>query len=235
MIQCKRKLENKNQIANGKRRTQRFSAGQRKMKSIKDPMVVERYELIKGALTGCRSLLNVGCGSNVVRQFGVPHNAGIELHQPTFDRAVAAKTHDELIHGDVRMIDKCFPAKSFDACLCVDVIEHLTKAEGNQLVTDMEQIARKVVVIICPVGWLFQHHVEEGDLQTHQSAWSPTDLRMRDYAIQGLLGWSRLRGEYHMLKYRPKILWGLISLSTQQWTRWHPEYATSMFAVKRLA
>lgn len=200
---------------------------------IKDPMVVERRELIKQALTGCQSLLNVGCGDSTVRQFGVPMNTGIELHKPTFNRAVEAATHEQLVHGDVRGIRRHFSDKSFDACLCVDVIEHLTKAESDQLLNDMEQIARKVVVAICPVGWLEQHHVEEGDLQDHHSAWVPADLRTRGYAVQGLLGWSKLRGECHTLKFRPRMVWGTVSLLTQQWTRQRPEYAASMFAVKR--
>lgn len=197
-------------------------------------MVTERHNLIKRALTGSQSLLNAGCGAREARQFGVPHNTGIELHKPTFDRAVAGKTHDRLIHGDVREIDKHFPDKSFDACLCVDVIEHLTKTESERLLANMERIARNVVVVICPVGWLLQHHVEEDDLQEHQSAWMPSDLRARGYVVRGLLGWSKLRGEYHILKYRPRIFWGAVSLLTQQWTRWHPEHATSMVAVKRL-
>lgn len=202
---------------------------------MQDPMVTERFALIKQAFTGCQSLLNAGCGGSTPRQFGVPCTTGIELHKPTFDRAVAAKTHDQLIHGDAREIGKTFPDKSFDACLCVDVIEHLTKAESGKLLTDMERIARNVVVVICPVGWLLQHHVEEDDLQEHQSAWIPSDLRTQGYAVQGLLGWSKLRGEYHMLKYRPRIFWGAVSLLTQQWTRWHPEHAASMIAVKRLS
>ena len=202
---------------------------------IKDPMVVERRELIKQTLAGCQSLLNVGCGSSAVRQFGVPVNAGIELHKPTFDRAVAAATHEQLVQGDVREIRKHFPDKSFDACLCVDVIEHLTKEESDRLLNDMEQVARNVVVVVCPVGWLDQRHYEEGDLMDHHSAWMPSDLRARGYHCSGLLGWSKLRGESHALKFRPRIIWGMVSLLTQQWTRKHPEWAASMFAVKRLA
>jgi hypothetical protein len=201
---------------------------------IQDPMVAERRELIKHALAGCQSLLNIGCGDSPVRQFGVPFNTGIELHKPTFDRAVAAATHERFVRGDVREIRKHFSNKSFDACLCVDVIEHLAKEESASMLGDMEQIARKAVVVICPVGWLEQRHVEEGDLQDHHSAWVPADLRAHGYEVQGLLGWSKLRGESHTLKFRPKIVWGMVSLLTQQWTRRHPEYAASMFAVKRL-
>src|ERR1700694_3578558 len=130
------------------------------MNNMQDPMVTERHNFIRGALAGCQSLLNAGCGAGNVRKFGVPYNAGIELFKPTFDKAVAAKTHDQLIHGDVRELNKHFSEKSFDACLSVDVIEHLTKAEGEQLLLNMERIARIMVVVICPVGWLHQSHIE---------------------------------------------------------------------------
>lgn len=201
---------------------------------MQDPMVTERQKLICQAMAGCQSLLNVGCGDRPVRQFGVPENTGIELHQATFDRAVAAKTHDKLIHGDVRELSRHFQDKSFDACLCVDVVEHLTKLESEQLLNDMTRIARRVVVVICPVGWLEQQHNEEDDLQVHHSAWMPADLRAHGYAVQGLLGWTKLRGELHKLNYRPRAFWGVVSLLTQQWTRSHPEHAASMFAVKRI-
>jgi hypothetical protein len=51
--------------------------------------------------------------------------------------------------------------------------------------------------------------------------------------VLGLLGPKFLRGEYHMLKWRPKFFWGLVSMVGHLlWTRWHPSQAASILCVK---
>jgi hypothetical protein len=75
--------------------------------------------------------------------------------------------------------------------------------------------------------------LEEGDLQVHLSGWEPSEMKGYGYRVIGMLGPKCLRGEYHMLKWRPRIFWGLVSLLGHLlWTRWHPSQAASMLCVK---
>jgi len=56
--------------------------------------------LIRDALVGCESLLDVGCGtSKLARQIGIKYTVGIEGDKPTFEKAVQLKTHDKLVLG----------------------------------------------------------------------------------------------------------------------------------------
>jgi hypothetical protein len=77
-----------------------------------------------------------------------------------------------------------FPEKSVDTVFLVDVIEHLEKEEGRNLLALTEKIARKQVVVFTPLGFMPQHH-EDGkdawglngaDWQEHKSGWLPEDF-----------------------------------------------------------
>lgn len=79
---------------------------------------------------------------------------------------------------------KYFPVKSVDTVFLVDVIEHLDKEDGKQLLAATENIARKQVVIFTPLGFMPQHHddgkdawgLDGADWQEHKSGWLPEDF-----------------------------------------------------------
>ena len=53
------------------------------------------------------------------------------------------------------------------------------------------------------------------------------------YRVIGLLGPKSLRGEYHAIKRRPRIFWGIVSLLGHfLWTRNHPAKAAAILCVK---
>ena len=191
---------------------------------------------LRKALSGCESVLDVGCGASpTMRQLGVSHPVGIDGYKPSVDRAKQLKTHDEMVHGDVRELDRYFRPKQFDACVALDVIEHLAKPDGVKLMRDMEKIAAKKVIFFTPCGFLPQRHATNDDLQEHLSGWEPAEMRNYGYDVIGLLGPKRLRGEYHAIKGRPRIFWGVVSLGGHiLWTRNHPEKAAAILCVKDL-
>jgi hypothetical protein len=199
-----------------------------------DPAQTLRRMMERDALAGCDSVLDVGSGASMdLRWFGVKHCVGIEAYQPDYEKALQNGSHDEMVLGTVCELDKHFKPNQFDACLSVDVIEHVTKEDGLKMMRDMEAIARRKIVIITPNGWLEQHHTEEGDLQVHLSGWEASEMKGYGYRVLGLLGPKFLRGEYHMLKWRPKFFWGLVSMVGHLlWTRWHPSQAASILCVK---
>ena len=170
-----------------------------------------------------------------MRQLGVSHAVGIEGYQPSVDRAKQLNTHDDMIHGDVRELDRHFRPRQFDACVALDVIEHLSKPDGIKLMQGMEKIAAKKVIFFTPCGFLPQRHATNDDLQEHLSGWEPVEMNNYGYGVIGLLGPKKLRGEYHAIKGRPRIFWGIISLFGHfLWTRNHPEKAAAILCIKDL-
>jgi hypothetical protein len=200
-----------------------------------DPAQIVVRLALRKALIGCSSALDIGCGSSLaMRQIGVPNTVGIDGYEPCIVEARKLHTHDQLVHGDVTNLAGNFKPRQFDACVALDLIEHLTKEAGLKLMREMEQIARRRVVIFTPSGFLPQGHAEADDLQAHHSGWEPAEMEKYGYNVIGLLGPKKLRGEYHTLM-RPAILWGPVSLLGHfLWTRWHPQRAAAILCVKAL-
>nr|WP_315187119.1 hypothetical protein [uncultured Albidiferax sp.] len=74
--------------------------------------------------------------------------------------------------------------KSVDTVFLLDVIEHLEKNDGHQLLEQALRVARKQVVVFTPVGFMPQHYsdsepwegVTHTDLQNHRSGWLPEEF-----------------------------------------------------------
>jgi hypothetical protein len=202
-----------------------------------DPAEIVVKLAIRKALSGCQSVLDVGCGASpALRQLGVSRPVGIDGYKPSVDKARELNTHDEMVLGDVRELDRYFRPRQFDACVALDVIEHLVKEDGIKLMQAMERIAAKKVVFFTPSGFLPQKHAANDDLQEHLSGWEPSEMTGYGYRVTGLLGPKRLRGEYHVIKKSPRVFWGMISLFEHfVWTRSHPGKAAAILCVKDLS
>jgi hypothetical protein len=202
-----------------------------------DPNQILVKLALREALLGCESVLDVGCGvSTTMRELGISQTVGAEGYEPSFMGAKRQKTHDRLMQCDIRELSKHFQPRQFDACVALDVIEHLAKPDGMKLIADMEKIAKKRVIFFTPSGFLPQRHASNDDLQEHLSGWDAAEMEQMGYRVTGLLGPKNLRGEYHALKRKPTAFWGLVSLAGQCiWSKYHPARAAAIFCVKTLA
>ncbi|HZR21916.1 MAG TPA: class I SAM-dependent methyltransferase [Verrucomicrobiae bacterium] len=205
--------------------------------SLVNPALPSLVSSMQLGLRGCRSILDVGCGKGSPLRFlrGGQHLVGVDGFAPALEEARALATHDEYVVGDVRKLATLFPGRSFDACVALDVIEHLPKEDGWHLLDDMEKLAKMAALVFTPNGFVPQHS-KNGDLQEHLSGWTVSDFRQRGYQVFGMCGPKSLRGEYHIIKRRPRAFWALVSLIIDYaYTRKHPETAAALLAVKRLS
>jgi len=139
--------------------------------------IITRLE-VREALRDCNTALDVGCGPiSTLRFLRFKRLAGIDGYPPSVEQAKKNATHDELVLGDIRELDRFFKTDQFDACLALDVIEHLTKEDGLKLAKAMERAASKRVVFFTPNGFLPQRHAERDDLQEHLSGWEVEEMR----------------------------------------------------------
>lgn len=202
-----------------------------------DPNQIVFKLALRDALAGCESVLDIGCGvTPTMRQLGVARSCGAEGYAPSFNEAKRQNTHDQLVQCDVRELSKHFQPGQFDACIALDVIEHLTKADGLKLAADMEKIAKKRVIFFTPSGFLEQHHASNDDLQEHLSGWDAAEMEQLGYRVIGQLGPKSLRGPYHALKRKPAAVWGLVSLMGQfARSKRNPAEAAAILCVKTLS
>ena len=110
-------------------------------------------------------------------------NADIFL--PHLTESKKKGTHDEYVLCDAGFLP--FTEKSFDIVLCLEIIEHMPKEDGFKLLSDLERIARRQVILSTPVGEKI--HPEPHKIKTfpwsHFSSWHPAEFRKLGYKVRG--------------------------------------------------
>jgi len=200
--------------------------------------VIKRFftsniELMKRELFDCKTVLDLGCGCNSPIQYcNVPFSVGVELFEPYLQESKKKSIHNEYINADIRKIE--FKTKSFDAVMAIDVLEHLTKEEGYELIRKMEKWGSKKIIIFTPNGLVWQDGYDNNSLQEHKSGWNVEELEKLGFKVFGINGWKKLRGYKASIKYKPTRLWSIISDLTQKITYYFPKFAFQLFAVKQI-
>jgi len=189
--------------------------------------------MLKKELFGCDTVLDLGCGNHSPLLIcKIPFSVGVELSEPSLLESRRKGIHDQYILADIRQIE--FKPKSFDAVVATEVLEHLTKQEGAQLLSKMEYWARKKIVLITPNGYIRQGTNNNNPLQEQKSGWSVAELRKLKFKVFGLQGWKRLRENKFSVKYKPTFLWGRVSDLTQKITYYYPKLAFQLLAIKQV-
>ncbi|MFW9819701.1 MAG: class I SAM-dependent methyltransferase [Candidatus Thorarchaeota archaeon] len=194
-----------------------------------------RSELEK-AILPCNTLLDLGCGADSpIKYFSDKfHCVGVDLYERSINNSKKKEIHNEYYQIDVLKIEDKFKPNSFDCVVALDLIEHLTKEEGYKLINTMEKISKKKVVIFTPNGYHPQGEFDVNPWNNHKSGWSVEEMEQKGYRVIGMNGLKYLKGEYAAPKYKPKLLWYVISEITQIFVRNHPERANQLLCVKEL-
>ena len=214
---------------------------------------VQRY--IPGTIwnTLCRkidkkmeSILDVGCGDGVAIQmlFEKRNNqfnyTGIDIYQASLDMAMEKakqlKLNSDFLLCDVRQL--AVDMKSYDVVVCLEVLEHLNKKDGELLIQKLEEIARKQVILTLPVGVFEQEPVDDKDnpFMLHKSAWYPSEFISRGYSVRGY-GLPIVGGSLGFLARLPvplpfirRFIWILATSCTY----FMPRFAGWMICIKKV-
>jgi len=190
-------------------------------------------KILRKELVNCDRVLDLGCGYNSTLQYcNVPFSVGVESFNPYLQESKKKGIHNQYIKADIRKIE--FQPEAFDAVVAIEVLEHLTKQEGAQLLNKMERWATKKIIITTPNGYLWQDGYDDNPLQEHKSGWSIEELRNFEFKVFGINGWKSLRGYMGLIKYRPGFLWRRISDLTQKMTYYYPKLAFQLLAIKQI-
>jgi len=188
---------------------------------------------LKRELSNCNTVLDLGCGYNSpLQDCNVLSSVGVELFEPYLEESKRKGIHPQYIKADIRKVE--FKPKGFDAAIAVEVLEHLTKQEGYELLTKMERWAGKKVIITTPNGYLWQDGYDNNPLQEHKSGGNTDELKQLGFKVYGMNGWRKLRGYKASMKYKPAFLWARIADLTQTITYHYPKLAFQLFAIKQI-
>lgn len=194
------------------------------------------YQSLEKNLKNAESVLDVGCGGSsplgkVKKTF---RSVGLDIFEPSIKKSKKAKIHDDYKLGDIKKVNTFFKPKSFDAVVALDIIEHLTRKEGLDLLEKIEKIAKKEIIILTPNGFTNQDPYDNNPFQIHKSGWTAGDFRKRGYRVFGMRGLRFIRGECATIKYKPWFFWGTISVLSEVFTYFFPYFAYQLFAVKEI-
>jgi len=205
-------------------------------KGLHDP-IPDYLKIIEKEIGDCESLLDVGCGGfSPLKDLNkkLKRSVGVDGFKPSIDKAIERKTHSENKVINVLELTKHFKDKSFDVIVALDLIEHLTKEEGNKLLEDFEKIAKKKIIIFTPNGFVPQGEYDGNTYQVHKSGWGFKEMQKKGFKVYGLNGLKVLRGEYAKVKFKPEALWERISYGSKLLTKLMPSASYQILAVKSL-
>jgi len=201
------------------------------VKPVYEKIFGDFKKTFKKELSGCDSVLDLGCGGNSLIQLcDARFKVGVELFDQYIEESKKKGIHNQYIKEDVTKVD--FPPKSFDAVMMIDVLEHITREDGLKLLAKMESWAKKKIIIYTPNGFIENDCVDNNVLQAHKSGWKPEDFKKLGFRVYGGSGWKQLRGKATILKYKPEKLFLVLSDMSQKIVYYFPEVAFHIFAVK---
>lgn len=194
------------------------------------------HKLLASNLNGCESVLDAGCGANSPLKYikKTFYSEGVDIFRKSVAASRRARIHDSYRVGDIRNIDRWYKQKSFDAVICLDVIEHLSELDALALMKKMESIARKKVIILTPNGYYHQNPYDGNPHQVHASGWSLPKLKKLGYSVRGLRGLKFIRGECATIRYKPWVFWGFLSFISEPLCYCIPDLSYDLFAIKCL-
>ena len=82
-----------------------------------------------------------------------------------------------------------FPENSIDVIALIDVIEHMPKDVGLEVIEQAKRVCKNNIVVFTPLGFLEQEHpdgkdawgMSGGEWQRHLSGWLPSDFEGGDW------------------------------------------------------
>lgn len=172
-------------------------------------------------------VLELGCGkdsllirSGIIKKLRV---TGVDIFEPYVKLHNSDGLYEACIQADITEIN--FGPDQFDAVVCMDVLEHITKDEGIKLLDKMKVWGSKVI-ITTPNGTVPGIPSDDNIYQEHQSGWTAEELEARGYTVRGASGWKVLRKPDSQLKHlHPFILWASLSLISDLIVHFMPDKA----------
>lgn len=143
------------------------------------------HEVAAGFLRPVNVCVDIGPGLRPQRLLQCPTHVLVEPYGLYAEKLVTAYPDKPILRQDALTYLRSALSKSVDTIFVCDVIEHLNKDDGLQMLEHAIRVAREQVVVFTPLGFMPQHYTELGDvwgsvqhseLQNHLSGWRPEEF-----------------------------------------------------------
>lgn len=114
---------------------------------------------------GINSILDVGCGEGGVLNFleGIPKRVGVDIWAPAIIRAQVRYPGICFAQWDITDLRRLFPEDKFEAVIGLDIIEHLESDQVHNVISQIEFLATKLVVLFGPLEDVHSPIAEDGN------------------------------------------------------------------------
>ncbi|MFC2072264.1 class I SAM-dependent methyltransferase [Chloroflexota bacterium] len=185
-----------------------------------------------------KSILDIGCGKGEPMRFINRHkqfySVGLDAWEPRLIGGKEQRIHDDYILCNIRNLP--IKKETFDIVLCLEVLEHLEREAGLELIRIMEGIARRQVIISTPLGQYEQGIMDGNPYENHVYIWTPNELKQLGYKVK-TFGLRRIGGKGGLSSRLPrtlKPLAALIYVLAGPFTCFLSGLAGEMVCIKRL-
>lgn len=130
------------------------------------------------------TLLDIGCGIKPCNIIPNKKHICCEPYKEYVDVLNNKYPDLEVLNIGWEEVVKRFDKNSVDTVAILNVIEHLEKDKGRELLEKTLKIAKQQVIILTPLGFFEQKNIDGmdgwgmhgGEWQTHRSGWIPEDF-----------------------------------------------------------
>jgi len=182
--------------------------------------------------------IDLGCGeySPLTRFRPEVWTVGVDASAESLARARSKEILDDFLLADVTdagFFDQCRALGPFDLVAAVDLIEHLPKRLGFDLLEGCEKLTSKFVVVQTPNGFVEQGPEYGNTFQSHRSGWFQHDLSGLGYKVYGSTGTRIMRGYGANLRVQSPLASAVDALlTTALGASTHPRFAFNLIAIK---
>ena len=157
---------------------------------------------------------------------------GVDIFAPSL--RIAKKAYDHIVWCDARALP--FKDCSCNVVIASQIVEHLTKSDGLELISALGRLAKDVLIITVPVAQNSKKSLEDANpWQAHQSSWHPAEFRILGFTVYGYAGARFLVAEKGEFRIKSRIF-GPLLLATRFFThiitRKFVTASSQMFCVK---
>lgn len=160
-------------------------------KTVKYNLTIwEYFDKLKEVLIKTDILLDIGCGIRPQNFFEPRIHICLEPYQEYRDvvKPFFPNKNSSFIFLKTDAISgiKLLDDNSVDSIFMIDLIEHLDKKDGLELLKEADRVARKQIFVLTPLGFYPQHYevsrkldnwgLTGTKLQEHKSGWIPEDF-----------------------------------------------------------
>jgi SAM-dependent methyltransferase len=190
-----------------------------------------------------KTVLDIGCGEGEIMQIISDPSwkvTGIDIYPDSLKAAKKTGVYTELIKGDlIKVCEKLIKEKiKYDLVFCSQVIEHITKEDGEKLLELADKLAKKRIYFGTPLGFMHQPHefIKGNPHQHHKSGWELEEFTKRGYTVHGV-GFKPIWSESGLGRTENKlfrIVLTVVGYAISPFVYYFPNTAAGILAVKDL-